>query len=266
MQFICFNHSLIAKSELSFYEVERFRVADACFESMLLINQKIPLLAYHQARLNKTCRALGFDSYKIDESLILKLAAKNNFTHGAVRVRLSLVRALGKNYTPFGSATQNLLELESITTLFTPVNNLGIYTQYLKQSGLLSTLKHSNALLYVLAKQYALKNQLDDALISNESGHCIEASSSNLFIIKNEEIYSPPDNSGCVLGVSRACILNFLDVKLVELDEKMVFGADEIFLSNGIQLIQPVQKLLDKELKNSITKNIITQIKRKLEL
>lgn len=266
MQIICFNHKFIRKDELSFYDVERFRVADACFESMLYINGQIPLLAEHQNRLDLACKIFQFNSYDIPIAKILELLNRNGLADKMARVRLSIIRKSGNNYKPEGSETQLLLECSPLNEIFKPIQQLAVYSDLLKQHNPIASIKHSNALLYVLATQFAAANNFDDVLLKNTQGLYIEASSSNLFFIVDHEIYTPKNESGCVLGVCRSFLLNFLNVRLVNVGDDLISSADEIFLSNGIQLIQSVKKYGGKKLNSTHTDAIIQQIKAKLVL
>jgi branched-subunit amino acid aminotransferase/4-amino-4-deoxychorismate lyase len=266
MQLICFNNTFIQADEISFYDVERFRVGDACFESMLFINGQIPLLNFHQIRLDEACRQLGFDSYTIDESQIIELLNSNELSKGMARVRLSLIRKSGKNYTPYGTAINSLLETESVDQVFTSIKNLGNYPTFTKPTNDLGGIKHSSALLYVLAKQYAEAHGWDEVLLKSDQNMFIEASSSNIFVISNGEAFTSKDNSGCVLGVVRACLLNFLPINLVEMDEELLSKADEIFLTNGIQVIQCVDNYEGRPLTKERSMEIMKQLKTKLSI
>ena len=68
------------------------------------------------------------------------------------------------------------------------------------------------------------------------------------------------------LGVCRNFLVNFLDIKMVEVNDDLLTSADEVFLSNGIQLIQSVKKYGEKELKSTQTDTIIQHIKAKLAI
>lgn len=263
MQIICLNHKFIKKDELSFYDVERFRVADACFESMLYINGQIPLLVAHQNRLDQACKIFHFDSCNIPFDKIFELLNRNGLADKMARVRLSIIRSSGNNYRPEGKEVQLLLECSPLNEIFKPIQQLGVYSDLLKQHNPIASIKHSNALLYVLATQFAAANSYDDVLLKNTQGLYIEASSSNLFFIVDDEIYTPKNESGCVLGVCRNYLLNFLDVRQVNVGDELLSSADEIFLSNGIQLIQSVKKYGEKKLKSSRTDTIIQNIKTK---
>ena len=265
MSYISFNGQIIRQDQINFYAVERFRVADACFESMLYRHERIPLLLLHQERLTKTCALLNFQDYQISFAEIERLLFENNLATEMVRVRISLVRKHGANYKPLGKEVQVLIETIKLTEIFKPVNNLGFYNVFKKSSNALACIKSSNALIYVLAKQFAQENKYDEVLIANEQKEWIEASSSNVFVIKNKQIYTAKEDSGCVNGVCKDFLINFLDVQFVELTDLFLEEADELFLSNAVQLIQPVLKLDGKSLGTAKTAELIKNVKQKFE-
>ena len=64
----------------------------------------------------------------------------------------------------------------------------------------LSNLKTTSAIYYVLASIEKQQRGLDDLLILNSNRYPIEACSSNVFIVKDNEIITPPLESGCLDG------------------------------------------------------------------
>jgi branched-subunit amino acid aminotransferase/4-amino-4-deoxychorismate lyase len=84
--------------------------------------------------------------------------------------------------------------------------NVGIYEAIAKPMNVLSALKSSNALLYVLASNFAKENSFDDVVLLNAAGRVCEATSSNLFVIKDEKIFTPSVTEGCVEGVLRTVL------------------------------------------------------------
>ena len=103
--------------------------------------------------------------------------------------------------------------------------------------------KSANAQLFVLAALHAQKSNLDDALIINANNELCEAVSSNVFIIKDDKIYTPPLSSGCLPGIMRMVLINILKQKGITVSEKPISPSDlilsdEIFLTNSIDGIK----------------------------
>jgi branched-subunit amino acid aminotransferase/4-amino-4-deoxychorismate lyase len=110
----------------------------------------------------------------------------------------------------------------------------------------------------------AWKNMVgvEDALILNHENHICEATSSNIFIIKDQKISTPPLRDAPVDGIMRRFIIETLASKNViviekSITDKDVFEADEIFLTNTIQGIQSVTSFGDViQYKNDYTEEI----------
>ena len=125
----------------------------------------------------------------------------------------------------------------------------GIFNQIKKPCNQLSNLKSGNAIISVLASIHAKKMGWEDAIILNEYGRICEATSSNIFIMRNDELFTPPLQEGCVMGIMRAVILQHkkeLKKNGINLIQKKITiqafnNADEVFFTNAIQgIIQTV--------------------------
>jgi branched-chain amino acid aminotransferase len=109
-------------------------------------------------------------------------------------------------------------------------------------------IKSLNYLNSVLAKQEALDAGTDDALMLDRNGFVSEATTTNLFIIKHGEIFTPPSTAGILPGVTRRRIIkltrelgfNMLEKGLTPYD---VTNADEAFLTGTLSEIVPLVKV-----------------------
>lgn len=111
--------------------------------------------------------------------------------------------------------------------------------------------------------QYAHNNGADDAIMLDVNGNVAEASSSNVFVIKDNELFTP--KTGYILkGITRASILELAENELhiqtheVELTPDDLKSADEIFLTGTAAEIDPVV-LLDGQAVGSGKPGEITQ-------
>jgi branched-chain amino acid aminotransferase len=69
-------------------------------------------------------------------------------------------------------------------------------------------IKSLNYLNSVMAKQEALNAGADDALMLDRNGFVSEATTTNLFIVKDEDIFTPPSTAGILPGVTRKRIIH----------------------------------------------------------
>ena len=134
-------------------------------------------------------------------------------------------------------------------------------------------LKTSSALPFVLASIFKKENNLDDCLLLNTAGRLACGSSSNVFLVKNGELLTPPLTEGCVAGTMRAALFDLakqLGTKAAEVPIALaeLGTADEIFLTNAIQGIRWVRQVtgVDKRYNPSLSKNLVEEINRRFLL
>jgi branched-chain amino acid aminotransferase len=109
-------------------------------------------------------------------------------------------------------------------------------------------IKSLNYLNSVLAKLEAVDAGADDALMLDRQGFVSEATTTNLFIAKDGDIFTPPSTSGILQGVTRKRIIHLakdLGYMVVEkgLTPYDVTNADEAFLTGTLSEIVPLVKV-----------------------
>jgi branched-chain amino acid aminotransferase len=97
----------------------------------------------------------------------------------------------------------------------------------------------------VRALAYAKQQGAGEALFRSTSGFLCEATGSNLFLVRGGALLTPPAESGCLRGVTRALLLELAGAIGVEARETDVslehlMEADEAFLSSTIREVQPI--------------------------
>ncbi|MNL41253.1 Branched-chain-amino-acid aminotransferase [compost metagenome] len=101
----------------------------------------------------------------------------------------------------------------------------------------------------------------------NDEGYLVEGISSNLFLVKNGEFYTPALTEGCVAGVMRKVILEMglhtgLKMHEVKIKPEALRNADEIFLTNATQGIRWVVGFQEKRFFNSYSKMLTEMLNR----
>ena len=79
---------------------------------------------------------------------------------------------------------------------------------------------------------YAKENNLDDCLIINSENNIIQSSNSNLFIVRDDCIITPPISDACVSGTMRSFIIQNFEVQERSITEHEILVMDELFLTN----------------------------------
>lgn len=125
----------------------------------------------------------------------------------------------------------------------------------INENGALAGLKTISYGANVRAIEYARAQGANEALFANTQGNVCEATGSNIFFVIDEELVTPPPASGCLLGVTRALILELAaehGIPFAEVDIPLdaLLEVQEAFLSSSTREVQPITKIDQRALTN----------------
>jgi branched-chain amino acid aminotransferase len=108
----------------------------------------------------------------------------------------------------------------------------------------------SNYANAALARVEALSNGYDEAIMLNYHGKITEGSAENIFVVKNNEIFTPPLTSGILQGITRDSVIDIIRADggtLIEksLDRDDLYSADEIFMTGTAAEVKSVTQVDD---------------------
>lgn len=249
-----------------------FRYGDALFESIRVINGQPCFLEDHFIRLKKGMEVLKMTSTNISfdnlRGQIIKLIEKNHVRRGG-RIRLTVFRSGDGLYTPENEGKSYVIEAIPLNDNKFVLNENGlsidVYNDLRRHRNILSRIKTTNSIPHVLAGIYKKENDLDDCIILNDQGRIVEGLSSNIFLYKNNNLYTPSLDEGCIDGVMRKQVLRIakeLNINIFEgmLNGSMLLQADEMFLTNAIKGPQWVVSYRQKRYFNKATKEILEHL------
>lgn len=118
-------------------------------------------------------------------------------------------------------------------------------------------IKSINLLPNVLLRQQALDAGADEAILIRD-GKAIEGAGSNLFIVKDEVIKTPPRQRCMLGGITRDLILelcaeNHLLAREIEISEDELHDADEIWMTSSTREILPITTLNQHKVGKGVT-------------
>lgn len=245
------------------------RYGDGLFETIKMISGNLIAGDEHFARLWYGMQVLQFDIPKhftpeVLQKEITAITLKNNH-HQAARIRLSIFRGDGGLYDAKNHLPNYLIQSWPLAEDNGIWNSnglvLGIYTAAKKSCDILSNLKHNNYLPYVLAALEAKKQKWNDAVLLNSNGNICDTTIANIFVVKNNIIYTPPLTDGCVAGIVRKQLIpviaaNGFEIMQQSLSEADLLQADEVFLTNSMYNIRWVKQFGDAMFGNLLTQKI----------
>ena len=224
---------------------------DGLFETIAVTDCGAEFWDRHMARLKEGCNRLGIPAP--DPEVLEKEAVQVCPAQGSSVLKISMTRGEGGR----GYKSLEPVNPTRIVAAYPPPSypgkawqegvNVRICQTPLGANPRLAGIKHLNRLEQVLARQ-EWDDDFSEGIMLDSSGNAVEGVMTNLFLVKNSQLYTP-DLSNCgVAGIMRQVILEIAEAfdirrNIQSIPEAELFQADEVFLSNSVIGIWPVKRL-----------------------
>ena len=257
-----------------------FLYGDAVFETLKVVNGKVLYIEDHYFRLMASMRIIRMQipmNFTLEnlEQYILELADMNSCSDSC-RVRFTVYRNDGGFYLP---TDRNVSFLISTTTLESKSYILKeepyeveLFKDFYITKQLLSTIKSTNKLINTVGSIFADENGYQNCLLLNEEKNVVEALNGNLFMISGNRLVTPPLSEACLNGIMRKQVLALakktegLEVIEEPISPFDLQKADELFITNVIQGIQPITKYRKKDFAIDWSKILLEKINQLVEI
>lgn len=231
-----------------------FLYGDGVFEGIRVYSGVAFFLREHLERLVRSAKSIFMEvPYSLEEieEIVYQTIAKNNCTNKNGYIRLVLSRGqapLGAD--PMSGLNANLIViLEDVTLFSEEVRNKGIDvisvpTRKPKQDTLNTQAKTLNYLNNQMCKLEAKIAGADEAIVLDSNGYVCEGSKENIFILKDDEVHTPPCYLGVLEGITRNIVIKLLRNKGIKVIESVftmhdIYNAEEVFLTGtGAEIIE----------------------------
>ena len=214
----------------SFFENRSFKFGDGFFETLVVRNYNINFLDYHYERILNSFSVLQFELPEIfskkwiNDIVIKELDLIENADASTWRVRITFWRNGAGLYTPVQHDIDYQIETRKLEGDKYLLNEkgllLGVCDNLRISPDILSPIKSTSALHYVMAALYKYKMQFDDCILLNHNNNIVESSSSNIFVCKDGKLFTIPLSEGCIDGVCRRIIITLAQKNEIEVIEK----------------------------------------------
>jgi branched-chain amino acid aminotransferase len=254
--------------------------ADGLFESIRVVNGKLYCFDEHFARLEEGAKLLKLEAnyYTLKDILRLKasLLAERLFMHKGGKIKILISRRSGGLYLPESNAIDYIITGETLQENLFALNptglNVDVFTDFHKPIHPFSKYKFLAKEISVLARIDAEERGFDDGLLLNTEGKIIEASSSNVFLVYDDNtVVTPGLESGCLAGIMRMNVINAcirLGLKVYEqpLTSELLLQGKEIFLTNAIQGIRYVGSFKSKRYFKQVSEVILNAVNAQVRI
>lgn len=100
----------------------------------------------------------------------------------------------------------------------------------------------------VVALATAARAGASEALLANTVGRLCEGTGSNVFVVLDGRLHTPPLASGCLAGITRVLVVEWAGAKETDLPFEVLEQADEVFLTSSLRDVQAVTRIDGREL------------------
>ncbi|WP_019671523.1 aminotransferase class IV [Eudoraea adriatica] len=247
---------------------------DALFETLRVVNGKLIFWEDHYLSLMSAMRILRMEipmSFTMEflEGQILMLLPEEQKTRSA-KIRITVFRKNGGLYTPESNDVSYLISADPLTNPYYILKEesyeVELFKDFTLSKNMLSNLKTNNRILNVVGSIYAKENGYHNCLMLNDTKSVAEALDGNIFLVKGNVLRTPPLGDGCIKGIIRKKILDILNkVDTYECLEESISPfelqqADELFITNSRNGIQPISKYRKKTFGNIVARDILGKL------
>ena len=118
-----------------------------------------------------------------------------------------------------------------------------------------------NYLNSIIATQEAKRNGFDEAILLDHNGNVSEAPGENIFIVRDDQLITPPLSSSALNGITRDAVIKIarnlnIDVIETEIARSELTISDEIFLTGTAAEITPIISMDSKKIGDGKPGNI----------
>lgn len=223
-------------------------VGDGVFETVKAVDGRPFALTRHLDRLARSARGLGLPEPDQDEVRRACAAVLDANPMPLGRLRITYTGGLSPLGSDRGDAGPALFVAlgeaaprpDSTAVITVP------WTR--NERGALVGLKTTSYAENVVALARAHEHGASEALFANTAGRLCEGTGSNVFVVLDGQLHTPPVASGCLAGITRALAAEWTGAQETDLPFDVLERAEEIFLTSTLRDVQAVHRVDGREL------------------
>ncbi len=226
---------------------------DGVFEGIRAYHGRVFKLKEHVERLSHSAKAILLDLPMKRDAIcnaVLDTCRKNDLRDGYIRLVVTRgVGTLGLN--------PNRCKRPSVIII---AGKIQLYPEEMYRKGMAivtvattrnlvnavnPAIKSLNYLNNILAKIEANIAGVEEAIMLNQEGFVSECTGDNIFIVRGNQLLTPPLSSGALYGITRGVVMELgakhgLEVAEINMTRYDVYNADECFLTGTGAEVVPV--------------------------
>jgi branched-subunit amino acid aminotransferase/4-amino-4-deoxychorismate lyase len=215
-----------------------FLVGDGVFETLRVYDGRPFALDEHLARLEASAAAMRMPLPGIDLARAASDVLLANELSDA-RMRITITSGPGPPGLARGGGPPTVLVV-ALPIAPWPSTSTAIVSRLRRDEHRpLAGVKTTSLAESVIALAEASDAGADEALLLNTAGNLCEATTANVFLVREGIAATPPLDSGCLAGITRAHVLQ-LGAEERTMSPDDLLQADEAFLTSSTREVQPL--------------------------
>ena len=227
---------------------------DAVWEGLRVYNGKVFCIDEHLNRLLESAKSMAFEKIPelayIKDAIFTTLKANKMFDETHIRLTLTRGEKITSGMNPrLNQKGCTLIILAEWKPSIYSGKKLKLVTANIRRNSPLcldSKIHHNNLINNILAKIEANNANVDDAIMLDLYGFVAETNATNIFMIKNESVYTPLADA-CLPGITRELIIKICSENKIPIYEKNIsvtelYNADQVFTTGTMgELAQVIE-------------------------
>lgn len=202
----------------------------------------------HLDRLERSAAALGLAVPSRDElqrGTDAVIAANDALD---ARLRITITGGPSPLGSERGSHPSTVIVATGALKAFASTETVVVVPWTRNERGATAGLKTISYAENVRALAYAHDHGAAEAMFANTRGELCEATGSNVFVVNDGAVRTPPPDAGCLLGVTRAVVIELCAAEGISCEEVALplgalAAADEAFLTSSTREVQGIASI-----------------------
>jgi branched-chain amino acid aminotransferase len=226
-------------------------VGDGVFETIAIHHGTAYSVTRHLARLARSAAGLGLprtDQDELHRAVGMTIAANPGIALGALRI--TYTSGPGTVGSARGELSTTTVVAARELPAYPPVTDVITVPWPRNERGALAGLKTTSYAENVMALAEAKRHGATEAIFGNTVGDLCEGSGSNVFLVLDGHLMTPPLSAGCLAGITRALLIERCGLIVDERDIPVgaLADAEEAFLTSAVRDVHPIRAVDGKVL------------------
>ena len=215
---------------------------DGVFETIKVVSGVPFAMSRHLARLARSATGLGLSTPDLDQIRDGAMAVIDSSSKPELaRMRITVTGGIAPLGSERGGSPLTAIVAMAEAKAPTPWVDVVTVPWPRNEHGALSGLKTTSYGENVRALAYANEHGGSEAIFANTAGNLCEGTGTNVFIVSDGRLITPPLSAGCLAGVTRALVIEWAGASEQDVPLSALGDADEAFLTGTTRDVQPIR-------------------------